>query len=114
VRSQTRKARRRFPRGCRALRHKARYTPPADAPLTYTFNQARKYAEQLDGHGHRHWRVPTKCELSVLFQNRAAIGDLDDSGVFPGGWYWSSWQGARRLGAEIQRREASLLWQQAT
>jgi hypothetical protein len=50
------------------------YTMPADAPLTMTFNQANGYAAQLDAHGHTDWRVPTKAEMNVLFNNRAAIG----------------------------------------
>src|SRR5260221_2874245 len=70
---------------------KAMYATPKDTPLTYTFNQAQKYAAKLDAHGHHDWRAPTKGELNVLFQNRAAIGgfnDIYDSG--PAGWYWSS------------------------
>jgi hypothetical protein len=31
---------------------KVMYTTPADAPLTYTFNQAREYAPKFDAHGH--------------------------------------------------------------
>jgi len=65
----------------------AMYATPADAPLTYTFNQAQKYAEKLDAHGHKDWRAPTKGELNVLFQNRAAIGGFDESGSLPAGWY---------------------------
>src|ERR1017187_165709 len=72
--------------------HNAMYATPADAPLTYTFNQAQKYAEQLDAHGHKDWRAPTKAELNVLFKNRAAIGGFNESGSYPAGWYWSSSQ----------------------
>ena len=68
------------------------YATPADAPLTYSFNQAQKYAAKLDAHGHHDWRVPTKSELNVLFQNCAAIGGFDESGSYPAGWYWSSSQ----------------------
>ena len=68
------------------------FVTPADAPLAYTFNQAQDYAEALDGHGHRDWRVPTKGELKLLFDNLAAIGGFDLSGAFPSGWYWSSSQ----------------------
>jgi hypothetical protein len=71
---------------------KAMYATPADAPLTYTFNQARKYAQHLDAYGHKDWRAPTKAELNVLFRNRAAIGGFDISGSYPSGWYWSSSQ----------------------
>jgi hypothetical protein len=69
---------------------KAMYVTPADAPLTYTFNQAQKYAAKLDAHGHKDWRAPTKGELNVLFQNRAAIGGFNVTGSNPAGWYWSA------------------------
>ena len=72
--------------------NKPMYTTPADAPLTYTFNQAQKYAEKLDAHGHKDWRAPTKAELNVLFKNRAAIGGFNETGSNPAGWYWSSSQ----------------------
>ena len=36
--------------------------------------------------------VPTKGELDLLFQNRAAIGGFNISGSYPAGWYWSSSQ----------------------
>lgn len=48
------------------------------------------YAKTLDAHGHLDWRVPTKGELNVLFQNRAAIGGFNETGSDPAGWYWSS------------------------
>jgi uncharacterized protein DUF1566 len=70
--------------------HEAMYATPADAPLTYTFNQAQKYAKKLDAHGHKDRRVPSKGELNVLFQNRAAIGGFDASGSDPAEWYWSA------------------------
>jgi hypothetical protein len=69
------------------------YTTPADAPLTYTFNEAANYAEQLNAQkylGHDDWRVPTKGELAVLFRNRAAIGGFNVSGEVPAGWYCSA------------------------
>jgi ATP-dependent Clp protease ATP-binding subunit ClpA len=69
---------------------KPMYTTPADAPLTMTFNEAQKYAAQLDAHGHKDWRVPTKAELNVLFNNRAAIGGFNLTGSPPAGWYWSA------------------------
>jgi hypothetical protein len=71
----------------------AMYATPGDEPLTYTFNQAQKYAEKLDAHGHKDWRVPTKAELNVLFQNRAAIGGFNISGNPSEGWYLASSQG---------------------
>jgi hypothetical protein len=70
---------------------KAMYTTPADAPLTMTFNKAKKYAAKLDAHGHNDWRVPTKAELNVLFNNRAAIGGFNrTTRVEPAAWYYSS------------------------
>jgi hypothetical protein len=71
---------------------KAMYAAPEDAPLTMKWKQAMEYAGKLDVLGHHDWRVPTKSELNVLFQNRAAIGGFDRSGSYPSGWYWSSSQ----------------------
>ena len=75
--------------------NKPMYATPADAALTMTFNEAQRYAAKLDAHGHKDWRVPTKAELNVLFNNRAAIGSFDISGSNPAGWYWSSTQDNR-------------------
>ncbi len=66
------------------------YATPADAPLRMTFNEAKEYATKLDAHGRQDWRVPTKAELNVLFNNRAAIGGFNVTGSFPAGWYWSA------------------------
>ena len=74
---------------------KPMYVTPADAPSTYTFKQAPKYAEQLNRqktNGHGDWRVPTSGELNVLFQNRDVIGGFNETGSRPAGWYWSSSQ----------------------
>ena|SRR5579862_4418643 len=87
---------------------KPMYATPADAPLTMEFNQATAYAAKLDANGHDDWRVPTKNELNVLFNNRAAIGRFDISGSYPAGWYWSAtpgdWWGAwcQRLSDGLQ------------
>ena len=69
---------------------KAMFTTAADAPATCTFNQAQENAVKLDARGRRDWRVPTKDELNVLYQNRAAIGGFEESGSELLGWYWSS------------------------
>jgi len=71
---------------------KAMYATSKDAPLTMKWKAAMEYAAKLDAHGHDDWRVPTKNELNVLFNNRAAIGGFDISGSVPAGWYWSSTQ----------------------
>ena len=34
--------------------------------------------------------MPTKGELNALFQNRAAIGGFNETGLYPGAYYWSS------------------------
>jgi hypothetical protein len=70
--------------------NKPMYAPPADASQTMEFNQATDYAAKLDAHGHKDWHVPTKNELNVLFNNRAAIGGFNVSGSNPAGWYWSA------------------------
>ena len=70
--------------------NKPMYATPADASLTMMFNDAQKYAAQLDAHGHKDWHVPTKAELNVLFNNRAAIGGFNVTGSYPAGWYWSA------------------------
>jgi hypothetical protein len=60
------------------------YATPADASMTMEFNQAKGYAQGLNtqkAYGHDDWRVPTSAELNVLFNNRAAIGGFDMSGI---------------------------------
>ena len=69
------------------------YAAAADVPLALTFNEAADYAAGLHVHGHQDWRVPTKDELNVLFNNRAAIGGFNVTGSDLYGWYWSSSQG---------------------
>ena len=72
--------------------NKPMYVAPTDVSLTMTFDAATEYAIELDAHGHRDWRLPTKAELNVLFNNQAALGGFDVSGSAPGGRYWSSSQ----------------------
>jgi hypothetical protein len=69
------------------------YATPQDAPGTYTFNEAAKYASNLDAHGHHDWRVATKGELNVLCENRnkgKLKGTFNETGSTPAHWYWSS------------------------
>jgi Protein of unknown function (DUF1566) len=63
---------------------------PFDAPQTMPWKSATEYAAGLEAFGHKDWRLPTTSELQVLFQNRAAIGGLNQSGSYPAGWYWSA------------------------
>lgn len=69
---------------------KAFYAAAQDAPKLLTWHKGRRYAVNSTKHGHNDWRVPTSGELNVLFNNRAAIGGFNESGLFPAGWYWSS------------------------
>jgi hypothetical protein len=69
------------------------YAMPADAPLMSTFNEAAENAQAANRSkalGHDDWRVPSKAELNVLFNNRAAVGGFDLSGSLSAGLYWSS------------------------
>lgn len=66
------------------------YTTKADAPMTYTDEQAQKYAKNLKAHGSQDWRVPTKHELKLIFNHRAEIGGFDLSGDISSGWYRSA------------------------
>jgi hypothetical protein len=76
--------------------HQPMYAAPKDASLTFTFNAAKKYAADLnalDALGHNDWRVPTKAELNVLWENRnkgKLAGTFNETGSPTAGWYWSS------------------------
>ena len=75
---------------------KAMYTTAADAPLTMKWKRAMDYAGGLDAHGRKDWRVPSKAELNVLWENRdkgALKGTFNVTGSDPAGWYWSSTEG---------------------
>ena len=69
---------------------RAMYTTPKDTLLACTFRDAAEFAFRLYRHDHYDWRMPSRAELNVLFQNRAAIGGFDTTGSTPAGWYWSS------------------------
>lgn len=63
------------------------YAMAADGPRV-KFEEAQSYASHLDSQGHQDWRLPSKAELQVLFDNRAAIGGF--SPHFNPSTYWSS------------------------
>jgi hypothetical protein len=74
---------------------KPMYTTRRDAPGVYEFDQAAQYAKNLDAHGRKDWRPPTKGELNVLYENRnqgKLKGTFNETGSLPAGWYWSSSQ----------------------
>jgi hypothetical protein len=76
---------------------KPMYTTPCDEQCLLEHSVAERVAENLRAYGHRDWRLPTKGELNVLFNNRAAIGGFNQSpntdsvelGVVHDNWYWS-------------------------
>jgi hypothetical protein len=72
--------------------NKPMYATPEDAPFTYHFFGATEYAAKLEAHGHRDWPVPSKGELNVLFNNRAAIGGFNSSKWGLISEYWSASQ----------------------
>ena len=73
------------------------YAMPDDAPLTMKWEEAMDYAVKLDAQGHQDWRLPTKSELNVLFNNRAVIGGFNTSGSSDHStWYWSATQNDKR------------------
>jgi hypothetical protein len=61
-----------------------------DAPLPMKWAQAMDYAAGLDAHGYTDWRLPTRWELLLLFNNRTRIRGLNGSGPVSAAPYWSS------------------------
>ena|SRR5690349_18689243 len=85
---------------------KPMYTTPADASLSIKWKQAMDYAAGLDAHGHQDWRVPTRAELNVLYDNRdkgALKGTFNVTGSLFAGWYWSSTETFAHLAVWDQR-----------
>jgi hypothetical protein len=68
------------------------YTTPKDSGLCAQWHKVMDHAAKLDAHGQKDWRVPTEAELNTLFENRAALGNFNDTGSHPAAWYWSSSQ----------------------
>lgn len=66
------------------------YTTPDDAFYLMNWHQGMNYAKDLRAHGRSDWRLPTPAELDLLFTNRVAIGDFDNSDLPDCSWYWSS------------------------
>jgi hypothetical protein len=83
------------------------FVTPKDASGVLKWNAAMKYAAELDANGHKDWKLPTKAELDVLYQNRdkgALKGTFDTSGSNPSGWYWSATENPGRPdGAWMER-----------
>jgi len=72
------------------------YAAEADESLTMKWKDAMKAAAKKNAHGHTDWRLPTKDELQVMFDNRekgALKGTFNQTGAGPEGWYLSSTEG---------------------
>ncbi len=78
--------------------HERIFIAAKDTPCTMSFNEAAKYAEDLDVHGHKDWRMPTLDELNLVYQNieKGALRETFNrtvegsaAGGYPG-WYWTS------------------------
>jgi len=70
------------------------FVTPQDAPGRLKWKAAMQYAADLNAHGHKDWKLPTKAELCVLYENRdkgALKGTFNerDSGSDGARWYWS-------------------------
>jgi hypothetical protein len=72
---------------------KPMYAAAEDTPVTVTFNRAAEWAAELEVCGYKDWRVPTKEELNVLYQNKdegflkGTFNKYTETGVSQ---YWSS------------------------
>jgi len=69
--------------------HRPMYIQPRDMPKLMTWKQSMDGAEFFQSYKHKDWRVPTKGELKVMFDNAAALG-LDKSELSLNNWHWSS------------------------
>jgi hypothetical protein len=68
------------------------YAASKDAPRLMTYGAAIDYCAGRLAGGHNDWRLPSKRELDVLFENReqgALKGTFNLTGSYPAGWYWS-------------------------
>jgi hypothetical protein len=81
---------------------KAMYTTVGTTGLDLNFKQAAAHARTLSAHGCKDWRLPSKTELNVLFNNRGKIGGFAEAGG-DSSWYWSSSPGDRKWDAWSQR-----------
>jgi len=80
------------------------FVTPQDASGTLNWKSAMKFAADLDANGYKDWKLPSKAELNLLFENRAKIGSFDEKGSRRAVWYWSSKESSlKRGGAWIQR-----------
>ena len=82
------------------------YATPKDAG-TYDFNEAAKYAKNSTLTA-KDFRVPTKGELNVLYQNRdkgKLKGTFNETGSFPPGGTGRPRRPTPCVGPALQRRE---------
>lgn len=73
--------------------NKPMYLAAADAAAAMDFNQAAKYAKELEAHGCKDWRLPSAAEMSVIHKNLdkgALKGTFNMTSAYPKGQYWTS------------------------
>lgn len=68
----------------------AMYALAVDEAGELTFQEAQERANVLSRESGQSYRVPSAAELTVLFNNRSAIGGFDESGAYPRGYYRSA------------------------
>src|SRR6185295_8177365 len=69
--------------------HRPMFVQPRDMPRPMSWKQSMQGAKVYGGYGKKDWRVPTKGELKVMFENAAALGlEPTDN------WHWSSEESA--------------------
>jgi hypothetical protein len=89
------------------------YTTPANAPLTYTFDQAAEQVKSFNAAkhlGHNDWQVPTKDELGVLYENRdrgALKGTFNDGDSDVAAWYVSSTLAGKHIEYDVSFKDGS-------
>lgn len=84
------------------------YVTPQDCPAPgyVKWQEAMKYAEELDVHNYNDWRLPTKEEFGVLKTNQykgALKGLFDKESGYPTGYYWSSDENFHKDSAYVQK-----------
>jgi thioester reductase-like protein len=84
------------------------YVAPADEKKHFftlqlsTPEKARERAAKKSRQTGKEYHVPTRAELQVIFNNRAAIGGFNESGKWPRSWYRSFDPGTERPDGVMQ------------
>ncbi len=51
------------------------------------WEEAMEYARNLNANGHQDRGLSSSRKLNLLFNNRAATGGFDATGLYPESWY---------------------------